>query len=165
MIGNDIVDLALARKESHWKRPGYLDKIFTPYEKQLIQKDENPEIMVWNLWSRKEAAYKIYNRETGIRAFIPLQLVCFYENNSSGWVVCRGKIYHTKTTILNDEIHTIAVLQKKYFDKICLINSKKNIQKINGIPFLVEHQNHVLRPVSISHHGRYSACVIISEVI
>jgi lactate dehydrogenase-like 2-hydroxyacid dehydrogenase len=28
-IGNDIVDLALARKESNWKRPGYLNKIFT----------------------------------------------------------------------------------------------------------------------------------------
>jgi hypothetical protein len=27
-IGNDIVDLALARKESNWKRP-YLNKIFT----------------------------------------------------------------------------------------------------------------------------------------
>jgi hypothetical protein len=32
VIGNDIVDLALARKESNWKRPGYLNKIFTTKE-------------------------------------------------------------------------------------------------------------------------------------
>jgi phosphopantetheinyl transferase (holo-ACP synthase) len=59
VIGNDIVDLALARKESNWKRPGYLNKIFTTKEQLLISSAENPNTMVWNLWSRKEAAYKI----------------------------------------------------------------------------------------------------------
>ena len=76
MIGNDIVDLALAKKESNWKRNRFLDKIFTTKEQVLIVDAENPEIMVWNLWSRKEAAYKIYNRETGIRGYFPLQLEC-----------------------------------------------------------------------------------------
>lgn len=165
MIGNDIVDLALARKESNWKRLGYLDKIFTAYEKHLIQRAENPEIMVWNLWSRKEAAYKIYNRQTGIKAFMPLQLACSYKSSSSGLVVCKGNTYHTQTTILNDKIHTVAVLQEEYFNKISLISPEKNIQKVNGIPFLAENHNNLLRPVSISHHGRYSACVIISEII
>jgi phosphopantetheinyl transferase (holo-ACP synthase) len=74
MIGNDIVDLALARKESNWQRKGFLDKIFTKKEQLQIVTAQNPETMVWNLWSRKEAVYKIYNRETGIRAFIPLEL-------------------------------------------------------------------------------------------
>jgi phosphopantetheinyl transferase (holo-ACP synthase) len=63
VIGNDIVDLALARKESNWKRPG-LNKIFTTKEQLLISSAENPNTMVWNLWSRKRAAYKIYNRAT-----------------------------------------------------------------------------------------------------
>jgi phosphopantetheinyl transferase (holo-ACP synthase) len=36
VIGNDIVDLALARKESNWKRPGYLNKIFTTKEQLLF---------------------------------------------------------------------------------------------------------------------------------
>jgi phosphopantetheinyl transferase (holo-ACP synthase) len=53
VIGNDIVDLALARKESNWKRPGYLNKIFTTKEQLLISSAENPNTMVWNLWSRK----------------------------------------------------------------------------------------------------------------
>ena len=36
MIGNDIVDLALAQKESNWKRKGFLDKIFTLQEQLFI---------------------------------------------------------------------------------------------------------------------------------
>jgi hypothetical protein len=32
-----------------------LDKIFTQNEQLLIATAENPDIMVWNLWSRKEA--------------------------------------------------------------------------------------------------------------
>ena len=76
MIGNDIVDLTLARRESNWKRSGFLDKIFTKRELLLILNTQNPEHMVWDFWSRKEAAYKIYNRQTGVRAFIALQLEC-----------------------------------------------------------------------------------------
>jgi acyl carrier protein len=67
VIGNDIVDLALARKESNWKRPGYLNKIFTTKEQLLISSAENPNTMVWNLWSRKRRPIKfiIEQRERG----------------------------------------------------------------------------------------------------
>ncbi len=60
MIGNDVVDLALAKVESNWQRKGYLDKLFTTKEQNLIFCSENPTIMVWILWSRKEAVYKIH---------------------------------------------------------------------------------------------------------
>mgnify|MGYP003583470498 CR=1 FL=1 len=43
MIGNDIVDLVLAKKESNWKRNRFLDKIFTIKEQVLIVDAENPE--------------------------------------------------------------------------------------------------------------------------
>jgi phosphopantetheinyl transferase len=59
-----------------------LDKIFTQNE-QLLIATADPDIMVWNLWSRKEA-YKIYNRATGVRGYFPLNLVCVYENTNSG---------------------------------------------------------------------------------
>ena len=77
MIGNDIIDLTLAKLESNWQRKGFLEKLFTTFEQSLICNSENPEQMVWHLWSRKEAAYKIYHRETKIRAFIPMQIECF----------------------------------------------------------------------------------------
>lgn len=155
MIGNDIVDLDLARKESNWKRNRFLDKIFTKNEQLLITANENPEIIVWNLWSRKEAAYKIYNRETGIRGFFPLQLECFYENATFGTVSIKGEMYYTQSKIENDCIYTIAVVEKEYFKKIKSINPVVEILKKNGIPFIIDSNSKIEKPVSISHHGRF----------
>ena len=159
MIGNDIVDLALALKESNWKRPGFLDKIFTIEEQILIDNAMNPDEMVWNLWSRKEAAYKIYSRQTGIRAYIPTQLVCIYENDSLGKVICRGNTYYTKTSITADKIHTIAVVEKVIFNHIVNIKSTEVLHKINGIPFQINSLTNEIKPVSRSHHGRYKATI------
>ena len=36
MIGNDIVDLVQARFQSNWKRKGFVQKIFTQKEQELI---------------------------------------------------------------------------------------------------------------------------------
>ena len=155
MIGNDIVDLALARKESNWKRDRFLDKIFTKNEQLLIANAENPEIMVWNLWSRKEAAYKIYNRETEIRGFFPLQLECFYENATLGTVSIKGKTYFTQSKIENDSIYTIAVAKEKHFDRIIHIESNDEICKKNGVPYVVDFDSNKEKPISISHHGRF----------
>ncbi|MDD2674308.1 4'-phosphopantetheinyl transferase family protein [Flavobacterium petrolei] len=155
MIGNDIVDLALAKKESNWQRNRFLDKIFTKNEQQMILNDANPEIMVWNLWSRKEAAYKIYNRETGIRGFFPLQLDCSFENATLGTVSIKKKIYFTQSKIENDSIYTIAVAEKKHFDKIENISSSDEIYKNNGIPFIIDSTSKIKKPVSITHHGRF----------
>lgn len=155
MIGNDIIDLVLARKESHWKRKKFLHKLFTQEEQLLIANARNPEIMVWNLWSRKEAAYKIYNRETGIRAYIPLQLVCFYENENAGTVCCNDRVYHTKTTVTTDFIYTIAVFKSDFFNQIKKISLDANINKKNGIPFLTDPHTKLSKAVSITHHGRF----------
>lgn len=161
MIGNDIIDLALARKESNWQRKGFLDKIFTQEEQLLISDAENPEIMVWNLWSRKEAAYKIYNRQTGVRGYFPLQLECFYESSTSGTVFCKGETYFTRTKISDEKIHTIAVSKKEYFKQIRNVKPKDEINKTNGIPFVIDNQTQTVKPVSISHHGRFRECVTI----
>lgn len=163
MIGNDIVDLALARKESKWQRDRFLDKIFTKNEQQLILNDANPEIMVWNLWSRKEAAYKIYNRETGIRGFFPLQLECFYENATLGTVSIKGKSYFTQSKIENDSIYTIAVVEKEHFKKIKSVDSAEEIFKTNGIPFIIDFDSKMEKPISITHHGRFWKGITLTD--
>lgn len=163
MIGNDIVDLALAKKESNWKRNRFLDKIFTETEQLLILLSENPEIMVWNLWSRKEAAYKIYNRETGISGFFPLQLECSFENEILGTVSIKGEVYFTQSKIENDSIYTIAVVEKEYFKKIKSINPTVEILKKNGIPFMFDINSKIEKPVSISHHGRFWKGITVTD--
>jgi phosphopantetheinyl transferase (holo-ACP synthase) len=165
VIGNDIVDLALARKESNWKRKGFLDKIFTKNEQLLILNSKNPEIKVWNLWSRKEAAYKIYNRQTQIRGYFPLQLECFdleiADKITFGKVIIKKNIYYTKTGISPLFINTIAVEKVQDFGKIKTLENSENIQKNNGIPSYFDRCNSVLKPVSISHHGRFNQTVFI----
>lgn len=154
MIGNDIVDLAIAEKESNWKRKGFLDKIFTKSEQKIILSAENPGPMVWILWSCKESAYKIYNRESLIRAFIPLRLECsldIYNQHIFGMVKCFGNTYLTKTQATQDYVYTIAVKDSHFFARIKEIDSGLKILKNNGIPFLEGNQN----PISITHHGRF----------
>ena len=114
--------------------------------------------MVWNLWSRKEAAYKIYNRETGIRAYIPTQLACVYQNENSGLVHCNGKTYYTETEILGEKIHTVAVTQKSDFKEIKVLKPMAKVYKISGLPFVNDARN-VAKPISKSHHGRFVAWV------
>lgn len=157
MIGNDIVDLALAKKESNWKRKGYLDKIFTLKEQLLISTAENPEIMVWNLWSRKEAVYKIYNRQTGLRAFIPLKLECSQVDLEIGIVTCNGETYFTKTEITNQYVNTVAVLKKSDFNNISVLDNDTKVTKLNGIPFIASDN----KIVSISHHGNFKQMVTL----
>ena len=165
MIGNDIVDLALARQESNWRRKGFLDKIFTEKEQLLVKKAMNPEIMVWNLWSRKEAAYKIYNRQTLIRGYFPSQLECFDLETRAGVtfgkVRIKKQVYYTKTTTTSQFIYTIAVANVKDFDSIKTLKNCKNIRKTAGIPSLFENKTFSTRPLSISNHGRFEQIITI----
>jgi phosphopantetheinyl transferase (holo-ACP synthase) len=165
MIGNDIVDLTLAQEESNWKRKGFLEKIFTDKEQLVIFKSKNPEVMVWNLWSRKEAAYKIYNRQTQIRGYFPLQLECFDLKITDGFtfgkVAIKETVYFTKTEISTQFIHTIAVENSNDFDSIKLLENRNNIQKNNGIPSYFENETLGFKPISISHHGTFEQIISI----
>jgi phosphopantetheinyl transferase (holo-ACP synthase) len=161
MIGNDIVDLAKAKKDSNCKRAGFLDKLFTKKEQELIVSDVNPELIVWNLWSRKEAAYKIYNRITGIRAFIPLQLSCDFFDEINGIVKCNEFIFYTKTTLTGDQIHTVAVIEMDLFAKIKSLRAADQIIKIGGLPYYYNSLTNENIPASISHHGRYQASITL----
>ena len=155
MIGNDIVDLAAARKESNWQRKGFFSKIFTQKEQVLIEKAPCPEIMVWNLWTRKEAVYKIYNRQTFKRGFFPLRLECNYDDDYLGSVCCGGFEYYTQTEISEEFIYTTAVTERQSFTKLLKLNSHSIITKLEGIPYVLNENNLSLKPASITHHGRY----------
>ena len=164
MIGNDIVDLVLARKESRWERRGFLDKIFSDQEQILIKSNVNPELMVWNLWTRKEAAYKIYNRFTAIKGYFPKMLECYYENEHSGVVRIDDFVFHTKTQITKGYVYTIAVSETIYFDKIKMLETAENVIKTDGIPNSIDTETNATYPVSITHHGRFQRIIILDVV-
>lgn len=163
MIGNDIVDLKTAQQESNWKREGFLNKIFTDEEQLLIHNSDTPEIMVWNLWSRKEAAYKIYNRDTKINGYFPTKLICIYECARFGTVSINNNLYHTQTTITKDYIHTVAVSKRENLNRVISLNSNSKILKDQGIPYLIDVITKAVIPISISHHGRFIESIRIKE--
>lgn len=163
MIGNDIIDLAQSRAESNWQRKGFIEKLFTDNEQLLIKQYYTPEIMVWVLWSMKEAAYKIYNRQTKMREYIPKKLICTIDTIDShqllGKVICTGNVFYTKTHISSESIHTIAVDNLENINRVIEIQNKEIIKDEYGIPYL--KTSNLPREISISHHGRFEKKVII----
>lgn len=157
MIGNDVIDLDLAKRQSNWKREGYLDKIFTNLEQKFILKSSNPDETVWNLWSRKEAVYKIILQKGGKQGYYPLKIEALNQDCNDGIVAFENQLFYTKTSVLERYIHTVAVENRANFIKIkCTVNSNF-IQKINNIPFFIKDNK--IYSASKSHHGKFEKIV------
>ncbi|MFH6998828.1 4'-phosphopantetheinyl transferase superfamily protein [Flavobacterium sp. FlaQc-57] len=167
MIGNDIIDIVQSRRESNWQRKGFIQKIFTVEEQLLISNAQDSEIMLWILWSMKEAAYKIYNRKTKLRSYIPQQFVCTITSQNQdcvlGKVNCDESIYYTKTILSHESINTIAVNTIADFQNVIEIENKNIIKDNNGIPYFINSFSNIPQDVSISHHGRFEKVVTIKN--
>ena len=154
-VGNDVVDVKQARKESNWKRKGFIEKLFTPEEQEIIASHHNHEMIIWVLWSMKEAAYKIYARQTLVRAFIPLKLNCCITYQATtvfkGTVQCQGYIYYTQTIIDSEIIYTNSATELAVLQNITEIFTDTIYKDNFGFPYIYDSKKTV--PVSVSHHG------------
>lgn len=108
MIGNDLVDLKLAAKQSNWQRKGFLDKLFTPKEQGYILNSINPFEIVWLLWSMKESAYKAYLQTHNERFFAPKKLACNLISKNRGTVLINNVLFITESEIGEAFIYTVA---------------------------------------------------------
>ena len=166
MIGNDIIDLDLAASESNWQRKGFIEKIFTDAEQQMIFNHDVPEIMVWILWSMKESAYKVYNRLTARRAYIPQFFECYEltvrPNSATGKVMCDDLVFYSKTVMSKEFIRTIAVVDERDLRKVKVLDNDVKIRKTNGVPDFFDKMANEFRPISISHHGRFENLVTLT---
>ncbi|NAS30600.1 4'-phosphopantetheinyl transferase superfamily protein [Flavobacteriaceae bacterium R38] len=184
MIGNDIIDLKQAARESNWRRRGYLDKIYTDEEQQEIYSSINPEKHLWILWSIKEAAYKIVNRHTGKRFYNPKKLISKLIHTDGN--VVEGQVFYeescflTHSEITDSYVHTVAVEKDTChlnctISSIDLISSSSTndlIKRVfkssefqiykdeNLIPFLSKENSNAKIPVSVSHHGEYISLAV-----
>jgi phosphopantetheine--protein transferase-like protein len=156
MIGNDVVDLVLAQKESNWKRKGFLNKLFTTFEQDLIQKAPNQDEMVWMLWSIKESVYKAYQRINYNEGFYPIKIEIIEINDQNESVVqLFGTLFYGKTIVENDFIKTVVVLDKSDFNRIQYIKTSDYSKNKNGLPIELDSN----KPISVSHHGRINEIV------
>jgi len=154
MIGNDVIDLKLAKQESNPFRRGYLDKTCTIQEQHFIRNHPNPEFAFWVLWSRKEAVYKVLYQQGKLRGYYPVRIenVC----PERGWVIFENIVYFTKTVCSDDSLHTIA-LTSSDFDNIIEWDRSTSLWKNGDIPFVKQGEKWI--PVSKSHHGRFQKIV------
>ena len=111
MTGNDIVDITVAAVESNWRRKGFLEKIFTLQEQLYINNAALPHEMVWKLWTMKESAYKIYNRQNGGHFFAPQKFSCTLLSAATGLVMFNNVSYQTTTIASKKYIYSIACLK------------------------------------------------------
>lgn len=179
MIGNDIIDLNTANRESNWKRTGYLQKTYTSEEQFLILNSKNQTLMLWILWSIKESVYKANFRKNPVYEYAPLkfniQNLKQKENQITAEIEYQNSLYYSNTQINQNFLHSIACEFKDDFKDIQtieiegysenyidylkekkLISSSEDFQKDEfGVPYLINLKNNLRFPLSISHHGRY----------
>ncbi|NJW54327.1 4'-phosphopantetheinyl transferase family protein, partial [Salinimicrobium oceani] len=113
MIGNDVVDLHLAARESNWRRKGFLEKVFTTAEQEIISTSKDKDTTVWLLWSMKEAAYKAHQRAFNLPVKLnwlaqECKLLTFSLEHASGEVNVNGNLYFTTSKITSEFIHASA---------------------------------------------------------
>jgi phosphopantetheinyl transferase (holo-ACP synthase) len=183
MIGNDVVDLKMAKTQSNWQRKGFLEKQFTTEEQKIILNSQNPFLQVWLFWSMKEAAYKCYVQECQKRFFAPKKFMCKMLSNSEGIVKIFSSFYFLKYSISENYIHSLATENKnfKMVSELFFINKNASQTKtVNekmlsyfsdevqlqknefGVPFLYHKQKKLPISISTSHHGNYGAFAILN---
>jgi len=57
-VGNDIVDFSAPGAVGKHCDERFLARVFTGYERRLIEDNHDPDRMLWTLWACKETAYK-----------------------------------------------------------------------------------------------------------
>lgn len=185
MIGNDLVDLEQAALDSNWQRKGYLDKICTRKEQQLVLNAKDPARMLWLIWSIKEAAYKIENRLTNKRFYAPKEFSCEYlsfdDKQASAEVNYKSKTYFTRSAIELNKLHSTALLNPADYQTIHIWHSAysdKYIQEFNsvsseyllskdkeGLPFVYSVKTDQRYAASVSHHGKFLAVIYSDSLL
>lgn len=184
MIGNDVIDLALAFENKNWKSERFRSKLFSETEKHLILQNKKPQFMVWLLWSMKEAAYKAHQRRFNLkRRYNPRDFKCFLEKTSSFEAIGSVRIgeagYITQSFFDLKKIHSLASASNMLKPEFRLFEASSEIMKsgflshfsktknwtnpklqlqknTEGIPYLYAGSEALQVPFSFSHHGKFS---------
>ncbi|WP_299666987.1 4'-phosphopantetheinyl transferase superfamily protein [uncultured Polaribacter sp.] len=185
MIGNDIVDLTLAKTQSNWQRKGFLEKQFTQKEQEIILKSDASFLCVWLFWSMKEAAYKCYTQKHLKRFFAPQKFECTLVSKDEGVVTFENHQFYTTTFFSSSYVSTIAQKSQENVPFFSVIGSPKTVDKdiklklsevtgfvseqitqqksTIGAPLYYHKEKLLTKSCSISHHGNYGAFAFILE--
>jgi len=106
-IGNDIINLNDDYISEKLKNKSWIKKCFNLEEVEYIFDSANPKLTLWQLWSCKESAYKIYVKNKNKRFLNAQKLQISNLNKGSAYQVnCQEMIFYTRSTITSKYIHT-----------------------------------------------------------
>jgi phosphopantetheinyl transferase (holo-ACP synthase) len=178
LIGNDIIDLSLAKTQSNWQRSGFLEKQFTKHEIEAIQKAENSFLLVWRFWSMKEAVYKVVVQQQKKRFFAPKKFECKIRSETKGFVRFEDQTFETTTQTTHKYIYTsVGKATAQHIgpkadeqEILKLIERNTGIPSIQleikktavGVPELLIAGKQRNYRLTKSHHGAYEAFEIIN---
>jgi phosphopantetheinyl transferase (holo-ACP synthase) len=189
VIGNDIIDLNVAGKNSRWQEQRFLDKLFTQQEQEFILNDDLIYQNIWFLWSMKESAYKIHTRNLKSSNFNPKSYNCAITSKTIGTVSFDNHTVNTTTKYNSDIIYTTAHFKDTYcitkylslegpspVDKSQQLRKKaiqtfadmKSISEVMisiekdkfGVPQLLINNKAQDISLSLTHHGNYGGVAI-----
>jgi phosphopantetheinyl transferase (holo-ACP synthase) len=192
VVGNDIIDIKETKRSTNWKRRGFIQKIFSIKEQNLIRASADPFTTVWRLWSMKESAYKVYIQAGGERFFGPTRIECSFNSSENGRVKIDSISLETKTTINSNYIFSSAARgtleidtcilqlsggnskeQSDFMQQQVLNDFAKNnsmpladllLQKTKaGVPLIFYKDKALSISLSITHHGEYGAYSMVKN--
>ena len=70
-VGNDIVDLTDPQNKGKSLDQRYVSRILTPAERVRLDQFPDKDVLLWALWSGKEAAFKVLAKRDPALPFIP----------------------------------------------------------------------------------------------
>ena len=189
-LGNDIVDIFQTKRDSNWQRKGFLEKIFSPSEQELITDASDPFLTVWRLWSMKESAYKLYLQQGATRFFNPLKVNCEIFSAEDGKATIADCHMATKTEITHSYIYSTAFEKPSQLPHSCIFalpadsathqqlfsyqqlfnfievasgidQGQLRIKKTKeGVPELFYKDHKIAVSFSLTHHGKYGAFAV-----
>ena len=197
MVGNDIIDIQETKRVSNspnsgWERPGFLEKIFSNQEQAMINVSIDPFTTVWQLWSMKESAYKVFIQTGGARFFNPSKIECRLDSINTGQVKIGDLILKTNTIINGDYIFSTAILENSNLETAIFQLPGNDIQqqsnfthqqlltdfaKSNSLNYsdlrihksetkvpILHYKNKPLNAsISMTHHGNFGAYSILKN--
>ena len=192
MLGNDIIDINETRRSTNWKRPRFLEKIFTSDEQDIISNSIDPFTTVWRLWSMKESAYKVFIQTGGNPFFTPTKIECKLNSRINGEVKIDLLKLKTSTSINSNYIFSSAIMSdldistnifklpenrnKQHsefiyqkiiadFSKSKTLNPKelRILKTKDGVPQIYFKNKGLENSLSITHHGNFGAYSILKN--
>lgn len=186
-IGNDIVDLNDPQAKSKENNLAFLSRIFSSAEQRLISESSAPHVMLWTLWSIKEASFKAAQKLLSNIRFIPKKFSCeIIEAKSARWLCYyNSACFNVHVTTTSDYVHAVAVNDASFFlSAVLLENCEENASntvRVLALRLLAElgvladairhkpprfYRNETEIEgwdVSLSHDGRFIAAAVLDN--